>query len=601
MDIQLHDDFDRVCPQSGASTEPGCRPLGAKVELSGGRGEFVSFQVALPVAGKGQTARLSPSDLSGPGRIPASSYDLFVQWYVPAAKGNGTGKPPAARKYIPDGLLPVSVFDGRVPLGVPANKVPGQTRQGVWVDLFIPKDAKPGRYEGRLTVQADGESSDVPVALDVLDFTCPDTLSLPFLMNNYADGISRGWAGLRDDLDRHQTKRYRDIERTFWQVAHDHRSAFYYLPYTHSGYIYPTFAPPLTGGGPNKRVQSWADWDRHFGPYFDGSAFKTTRRGTIPVPRFFLPISLDWPASFLKYGRPGYADEFRAVARQMAEHFKARGWSGTDFDMFLNHKQRYKLYPWDCEEVRFLEDNDVHRYFATLWKGTLDHASTAPVRFNYSNGCTWTIGLDTYSDLSEFTDFWIGGSTGPSWYAERVAELQARGVEFCSCTGGGDIASGPRAVAWWPLKFWMGGLDSFMLWLSIGWGADPWNAPPDGGGTLLLYPGDEFGLDAALPAQRLKVMRNMLQTVERLELAGRKVEGGPAEMRRRVNQVMGMGEAADWFGPKPDYADVKLPKDWTRADFATEEPPASGWQDKTAEQFRRIGRMAAAAIASTPA
>jgi len=25
---------------------------------------------------------------------------------------------------------------------------------------------------------------------------------------------------------------------------------------------------------PKKRVKSWDDWDRHFGPYFDGSAFR---------------------------------------------------------------------------------------------------------------------------------------------------------------------------------------------------------------------------------------------------------------------------------------------------------------------------------------
>ena len=370
---------------------------------------------------------------------------------------------------------------------------------------------------------------------------------------------------------------------------------FYYLPYTHSGYVYPTFAPPLAGGGPDKRVASWGEWDRHFGAYFDGSAFKNTRRGAIPVQRFFLPISLNWPAEFLKFGRPGYVDEFKAVCGQMAEHFKARGWFNTDFDMFLNHKQRFKLYPWDCEEVRFLEDNDVHRCFRTLWAGTLDHATTRPVRFNYSNGCTWTFGLDIHSDMSQFTDFWIGGSTGPAWYPERVAELKGRGVEFCSCTGGGQLSNSLRAVCWWPLKFWMTNLDSFMLWLSLGWGEDPWFAPPDDAGTLLMYPGDRFGLDAALASMRLKAMRNTLQTVERLALAAGKVAGGASAVRQRVNEVMGC-TGADWFAPKPDYVDKKLPKEWTRADFATEEPPAVGWQDKTSEQFKNLSAVAAGMI-----
>jgi hypothetical protein len=596
--VQLFDEYQRICPRTGKRLEADAPPLGERVSLAAGRGEFASFQVVLgPFEKPGGTATVKPSALVGPGTIPARQFDVLVQWYVaydPDAHRSGriaSAKRREQMTLVPDGLVPLEAFGGRVPLGERRNEVPGQHYQALWVDLFVPADAKYGRYEGALEVGVGRDVHSVPVELEVLGFRCPDAPSFTLLMNNYADAISAGWADLREDLDRHRTGRYRRIERTFWRTAHDHRCVFYYLPYTHSGYIYPTFAPPLVGGGAQKRVKSWADWDRHFGGYFDGTAFRGSRRGEIPVPRFFLPISLTWPADFLKWGRPGYAAEFKAVMGQVAEHFKARGWTRTCFDMFLNHKQRYKLFPWDCEEMRFLEDLEVHRTFRKLWAGTLDHRTTRPVRFDYTIGDTWTVGINLRNDLSEFIDVFIGGSRTTAWYPKRVAALKRRGTHFCACGGGCSLAS-TRTAAFWPLQFWVWGADSFMVWTSMMWGADPWHAPPGTGRLLLLYPGDFFGLDSALPSLRLKVLRNTLQTIERLTAAARTAKGGRRAVLRAVCRTMGRKDLSEWVPAKPAYMDTKPPKDWTNADFATEEPPLADWQDTRVQQYKRLAALA---------
>ena len=46
----------------------------------------------------------------------------------------------------------------------------------VWITVQVPKDAKPGKYTGQVTVEAKGEKAiTVPVSLEVADFAVPDT------------------------------------------------------------------------------------------------------------------------------------------------------------------------------------------------------------------------------------------------------------------------------------------------------------------------------------------------------------------------------------------------------------------------------------------
>jgi len=125
-----------------------------------------------------------------------------------------------------------------------------------------------------------------------------------------------------------------------------------------------------------------------------------------------------------------------------------------------------------------------------------------------------------------------------------------------------------------------------MAWLSLGWGRDPWSAPPLDGRTTLFYPGSRFGIDGPVVSQRLKVMRNALQTAELFELASGKV--GRTAVKRRINRLMGLKGVKDWLAPMPEYARRKPPCQWTREDFATEKPPTAQWQDYDVDTWRAI-------------
>ena len=71
------------------------------------------------------------------------------------------------------------VIDGL--LEVPPGEFPVADKGGgavvpIWVTVKVPKDAKPGAYEGRLTIEAQGlKPIQVPVQLNVLEWALPDT------------------------------------------------------------------------------------------------------------------------------------------------------------------------------------------------------------------------------------------------------------------------------------------------------------------------------------------------------------------------------------------------------------------------------------------
>jgi len=581
--VQWCDHLVRLSPLDGAALDQGAAPAAPPVRLVAGRNQFASFQLVAGPVGKGESVAVSPGTLAGPGRARLSpgDFDVFVEW--PHRVGG---------QWYPDALVPQAVAGGWTPAFRKQAGLPAARFAGFWLDLFVPAGAAPGRYSGSVAVRAGGRSIAVPVELEVLPARIGGQAALDLSFNNYADGISGGWPALGADPGHLATEQYRRAERGVFRSAHEHRGFLHYLPYGHSGYIHPGFAPPVEGEGRAKRIADWSAWDRHFGPYLDGSAFRGTRRGAIPTARFYLPLNLDWPADFVKFGRPGYEAEWRAVGAQIVEHFRRQGWTRTTFDMFLNHKQGFRFFPWDTEECRFLADQEIHRIFGRLWKGTYDRAAARPVRFNYTLGTTWTYGWDVRSDLVDIIDVFIGGTDacGPGWYPEGTARIHGRGGQVWSCTSSGNLAMSTRAAMWSPLLAWRRGLDGLMpSWASLSWGGDTWHAVPGAGGTTFFYPGAEFGTEDTYPSLRVKALRNSMQTVDQLALAAGRL-GGRGPVEARVDRVLGF-QAGDWYAKRPALADRTQPHEWTNASFPNDRPRAV-WPKVAAPKWRALQRLA---------
>jgi hypothetical protein len=567
------DDWVRLDPFEGAAIDGEDQaPEAPPVRLLSGRNMAVSFQLLVGPLKKNTTVTVNPGKLSGPGRaaLGARDFDVYAEWYH---RVNGS--------WYPDAMVPQEVVGGSTPAYRRNVGLKSPTFAGFWVDLCVPADARPGDYAGKVTVKAGRESVAVPVEVTVKSARISGDATLDMSFNNYADAVSGGWKDVAADPRRMTSRKYLSVERGVWRAAHDHRGFIHYMPYGHSGYVHEGFAPPLAGEGPRKRVASWKEWDRHFGGYFDGSAFKGTRRGAIPVKRFYMPLNLDWPADFLKFGQPGYEAEWRAVGDQIVEHFRKKRWTKTRFDMFLNHKQRFRYFPWDCEECRFLHDNNIHRYFRKLWEGTYDRKSTRPVTFDYTLGTTWTYEDDIHSDISEFVDVYIAGTGGPAENRERQAQLMKQGRQIWSCTHSGGFLDSTRAAAYTPLLMWMRDEQGFMpRWCSLAWGSDPWHETPSQGFMTFFYPGAEFGTEETYPSIRAKVLRNQMQWVDQLELAA--ARRGRGQVKAAACRLMGM---------KPDQWFLKQKKLKT-GDWGSVEAPVSGWRDVPTAAFRKMRKQA---------
>ena len=103
-------------------------------------------------------------------------------------------------------LVPENARAGRggFPLAVEANQ-----NQAIWVEVYIDRVKKPGRYRGTIEIRADGARRTLPIELEVYDFVLPDENSMHAMLYYSSD----------------QAERYqgRNLDPAFHRLAHRHR------------------------------------------------------------------------------------------------------------------------------------------------------------------------------------------------------------------------------------------------------------------------------------------------------------------------------------------------------------------------------------------
>ncbi|MFH1022306.1 MAG: glycoside hydrolase domain-containing protein [Planctomycetota bacterium] len=109
--------------------------------------------------------RAEPSDLRGPGTIPAAA--VQVRYALPDGENRrwagalGSGTPFDSLEETPPAEVPVRPGGGAV--------------QPIWFTVKVPKEATPGDYHGKLTVSAEGAGAvEVPLALTIVNWAMPD-------------------------------------------------------------------------------------------------------------------------------------------------------------------------------------------------------------------------------------------------------------------------------------------------------------------------------------------------------------------------------------------------------------------------------------------
>jgi hypothetical protein len=146
--------------------------------LSAACNEQNYFQVSLIPEADLKDVILVPGELSGSGKIPASS----ISWWQVGYANIKTAKSPTTRLGpTPDPLLPPG------PMAAPKE---GNTT--FLIGIKVPKGTKAGTYKGLVEIQASGKKiGQVPISLRVYGFTLPDDPAFRTLITFSPNEVSR--------------------------------------------------------------------------------------------------------------------------------------------------------------------------------------------------------------------------------------------------------------------------------------------------------------------------------------------------------------------------------------------------------------------------
>lgn len=509
---------------------------GRQVNLFGARGEYVSYQLCVENLRQapGLPLRVWPQSLSGPqgGRIGPENVELAVNWYARNRRG----------QWQPAYCIPI---EPGTPVTIPYadDRLPEQRLQSFYVDLYIPKDAKPGPYHGSIMVDAAPDAKIIlPVRVDVLDFVLPDRLTFWPELNAFR-------------IPRHAHDYYR--------LAHQHRCVLNCW----------AWRPGLVGSGREIQVV-WDQYDRWAGPLLTGEAFARNRRSGVPVECMYLPFEDSWPTPLSKEayryegpwpGRGGplqaiiqhyvsarpieqaltreYREAFLAVQRQFIEHFQQKGYTQTEMQCCFGGKATHRIdfgtnVWWTTDEPYYWDDWLALRFFLRLWtegRGTADPRIWA-ARADISRPQWQGRVLDGVLDAGYYG---AGGFSGPAQVRRTRTLARNNGTRLrVYGTASPDEASNLQTVATL-LTVWAEGAQGFVPWQTLG----PDEALDHGdlgaeAGNALLVPGDRFGLPVVADF-RVKALRDGQQVIEYLEALATRHRLSRDQMKLALLEALG--------------------------------------------------------------
>lgn len=211
---------------------------GAKVSLFGARNEIVAFQLILQAGDAGaDQVNIKVTELSqGTYQIPGSdvgspdpfdyqgkNIELFTEHYlfVKERSQGDTSWTEASQPsqdylgWVPDALIPFAAPSG---MGGAPFDIPARLNQGVWVDIYIPRDAPQGLLTGEVQVSVEGKLTHrIPIELRIYPFALSDETHFHNMFAIEPTEIARRH-GVEID-----SEAYYEIETRYHQMAHRHR------------------------------------------------------------------------------------------------------------------------------------------------------------------------------------------------------------------------------------------------------------------------------------------------------------------------------------------------------------------------------------------
>lgn len=216
-----------------------------------------------------------------------------------------------------------------------------------------------------------------------------------------------------------------------------------------------------------------------------------------------------------------------AVCRQMAEHFKIRGYNRTAFQVFLNNKYQYapETTFWLLDEPMFRDDYLIIDLFGDLVRQGF--AASNPVRVDYRVDCSRVEearGAMVRVDTMVFAQSNVRAFPGVASEFMRAYDpaRPARSRQAWEYGGAGDVRSLPVGLRGWVLESWLEGRDGLLPWLAYGTDASWENA--EAAENAVFYPAlSKWRYNGCYGSLRMKAFRDGQQDVECLLLLARKL------------------------------------------------------------------------------
>ncbi len=499
-----------------------------RVRLVAARGEIVAFQIAVEVKDRPlKDVRVELTDLKGPSvAIGRDSVRTFRMWYVQA---DG--------KWHEEYAVPlIHTFD----LPAADNAVPNQKLQAVYVDIAVPQDLALGVYSGTVLVTAAGSPAPLRLGLDIAVYpvSIPEEMTFNAELNCY--NPPGGEVGS-------------DYFYAAHRLAHYHRCTLNTVPYSQTGRIPEGYAPAIAGKGADVHITDWSAFDKVIGPLLDGSAFLGNPRRGVPVKTFYLPLCEHWPLPFRDYypfqGDPrqqsdtvrhmfaappieqafpaAYREGFINVAREVAQHLQAKGWTRTDYQAYLNDKPNFGGTWWTLDEPSGRDDWQALRFWAGLVKQGAAGAKGLHLFFRGDVSRSWW----QYDQLDGLMDTIY--YNGEIFDLPRFAKEYNRRIPDPHVYGAAnEVSHSDHETAAWCLKAAALGLNGVLPWDSLG-EADSLREASQ---TTLIVPGNLAGYAGPVASLRVFALRRGAQDVELLKLLAAKRGWRPEQVGALVAQ-----------------------------------------------------------------
>jgi hypothetical protein len=483
-----------------ARVRPDDPPLvAASIQIRAARNEFEPFQVIVHAGDDALTGvNASASDLrsqNGP-IIPASNLTFYREQYVFVAKPSPHSTEGGG--WFPDPLIPFVNPDAALQhtpprfAGAPFD-VKANANQPVWVDVFVPKDAVPGVYDGIVTVSVQGQKpAQISLRLTVWNITLPDTPSMRSNFGKLGTDIAKAHGVEMNSVA---------FQAPEWKYAA--ALAAHRISPIIPNLLYPKVLKDgsIDFSGTHNDLKRWMD--------------------TFHVTGFPIRLLGDDPA-----GR----DRAQNVThlRAMYAYLKANGWEKTAYVYAFDEPNSAKDYEEVRQRAKMIHDTQP---------GIKVLCTEQPVPQHKGWGT-----------LVGSVDIWVPLWT--LWDDASVAEREHAGDEVWSYTALCQGQKG-RDTPYWAIDFplldyripswinWRYGVSGLLYWTTVWWSVTPdmWTDPGTfrshgdtyNGEGALFYPGTAAGIDGPIESMRLKQIREGFEDYEYLKLLADRGESAYAD------------------------------------------------------------------------